>query len=409
MVIATIIQTASQSINMFIGARFLIGFGLTFASNAAPLLVTEIAFPSHRAQSTALYNTMYFLGSIIAAWTTFGTFNIRSSWAWRAPSALQGLPAVIQIGLLWFVPESPRWLIGKGREEEARRTLAYYHADGNEQDPLVEYEFEEIKTAISLDRDVSANIGWTSLVRTRGNRRRLRVMIAIAFFSQWSGNGLTSYYLNKVFDDIGITNPTTQLLVNGILSIWSLVVGLTGSLLCDKAGRRTIFLTSAIGMIVFWALQTACFAVDSQTGNITAGHAVIVMIFLYQGFYGCAFVPLNVAYAVEILPFSIRAKGFTVFSFTISVSLIFNQYVNPIALAAIGWKYYLVYLFWLCFEAVFIYIYVVETKNRTLEETAAIFDGDETVAQISGNAAITSGTGNEKMEVISKSEIEHAH
>ncbi|KAH7928916.1 general substrate transporter [Leucogyrophana mollusca] len=421
MVIATAIQTASQSVNMFIGARFLIGFGLTFASNAAPLLVTEIAFPSHRAQATALYNTMYFLGSIIAAWTTFGTFNIASSWAWRAPSALQGLPSVIQIFLLWFVPESPRWLIGKGREEEARRTLAYYHADGNEQDPLVEYEFEEIKTAIALDRDVSANIGWASLIRSPGNRRRLRVIIAIAFFSQWSGNGLTSYYLNKVFDDIGITNPTTQLLVNGLLSIWSLVVGLTGSLLCDKAGRRTIFLTSVIGMIVFWTLQTACFAVDSQTGNLAAGHAVIVMIFvrctgllavltrMHDRIDGCAFVPLNVAYAVEVLPFSIRAKGFTVFSFTISISLIFNQYVNPIALAAIGWKYYLVYLFWLCFEAVFIYFYVVETKNRTLEETAAIFDGDATVAQIAG-VATSAGSGapsNEKMEDVTKSEIEH--
>ena len=57
-------------------------------------------------------------------------------------------------------------------------------------DPLVEYEFEEIKTAIRFDREVAENVGWLSLIRTPGNRRRLRIMIAIAFFSQWSGNNL---------------------------------------------------------------------------------------------------------------------------------------------------------------------------------------------------------------------------
>ena len=76
------------------------------------------------------------------------------------------------------------------REEEALKILAYYHADGNRKDPLVEYEFEEIRTAIKFDREVAANVGWLSLIRTPGNRRRLRIMVALAFFSQWSGNNL---------------------------------------------------------------------------------------------------------------------------------------------------------------------------------------------------------------------------
>ena len=129
--------------------------------------------------------------SCSAAWTTFGTeFMRHSSWSWRIPSLVQAAPAVFQVTLLWFAPESPRYLVAKGREAEALKTLAYYHADDDESDPLVQYEFEEIKAAIKFDREVASNVGWMSLIRTKGNRRRLRIMIGIAFFSQWSGNNL---------------------------------------------------------------------------------------------------------------------------------------------------------------------------------------------------------------------------
>ena len=77
-------------------------------------------------------------------------------------------------------------------------------------DPLVRYEFEEIKAAIEFDRTVASNIGWKSLVTKPGNLKRMRIIVAIAFFSQWSGNGLASYYLNVILDDIGVTDPDTQ-------------------------------------------------------------------------------------------------------------------------------------------------------------------------------------------------------
>ncbi|RDB15613.1 Lactose permease [Hypsizygus marmoreus] len=398
MVVATVLQTASHSVGLFIGARFLIGFGLTFAASSAPLLVTELAFPSQRAQATSMYNTLWYLGSIIAAWTTYGTFHIPNSWAWRIPSALQGLPSVLQVLLIWFIPESPRWLVSKGKDVQALKTLAYYHANGNEQDPLVEYEFEEIKAAIAFDREIASNVGWKSLLKTPGNRRRMRIILALAFFSQWSGNGLVSYYLNKVFIAIGIEDPTVQLLINGLLNIWNFFIAIIAGLLCDKVGRRRLFMISTIGMVFFWTLQTVCFSLYTQHQHPPAGHAVIAMIFIPSAFRlayfsldDIAFTPLIVSYTVEILPYALRAKGFVTFNFAISLSLIFNQYVNPIALEKLGWKYYLVYVFWLTFETVFVYFFIVETKNRTLEETAALFDGDETVAMISEKAAENAG------------------
>jgi MFS family permease len=214
----------------------------------------------------------------------------------------------------------------------------------------------------------------------------MRIIIALAFFSQWSANGLVSYYLNKVFDTIGITDPTIQLLINGILQIWNLAWALGAAAVVDRVGRRPLFLISTVGMLISFAIQTACSAVYANTKNDNAAHAVIAFIFIYYAFYDVAFSPLIVSYTVEILPFNIRAKGFTVFNFAISLSLIFNQYVNPIALDAIAWKYYLVYVAWLVFELVFLYFFIVETRNRTLEETAALFDGEDAVQEIQAAA-----------------------
>ncbi|KAF8527615.1 general substrate transporter [Hysterangium stoloniferum] len=370
---------------------FKVGFGLTFAANAAPLLVSEIAYPTQRAQLTSTYNSLWYSGSIVAAWTTFGTFFIKNSWSWRIPSALQALPSVLQILLIWFAPESPRWLISKDRDAEAREILAYYHARGNTNDPLVEFEFNEIKEAIRIDREVAANVGYRSLFATPGNRRRMRIIIAIAFFSQWSGNGLVSYYLNQVFDTIGITNNTTQLLINGILQIWNLAWALSASALCDKAGRRKLFLSSCVGMLVFFVMQTVCSAQFALTRSKQAANAVIAFIFLFYASYDIAFTPLIVSYTVEILPYAIRAKGFNIFNFTISVAIIFNQYVNPIALKAIGWKYYIVYDCWLAFELVYCYLFVIETRGHTLEETAMIFDGEDGVQQVFSRGAAATG------------------
>jgi hypothetical protein len=171
---------------------------------------------------------------------------------------------------------------------------------------------------------------------------------------------------------------------------------LAASFLCEKFGRRLLFLTSALGMLVFWTCQTVTFAVYSEKGIEAAAHSMIAFIFLFYAAYDIAFTPLIVLYTVEILPYPLRAKGFTVFNFTISLALIFNQYVNPIAIKNITWRYWIVYIAWIAFEAVFLYRYVIETKNLTLEETAAIFDGEEAEQNVVAAAAAAHGAHDEK-------------
>jgi MFS family permease len=190
MIVGVAMQTAAQNIGMFIGCRFLIGFGLSFAILAAPTLLTELAFPTHRAPLTSFFNASWYVGSIVAAWSTYGTFHINNNWAWRIPSLLQGIPSILQMLLIFTIPESPRWLMDKGKEEQARKVLVKYHAGGVEDDPLVEFELAEIRGALQLEKEINKTTSWKSMFTKKGNLKRMRIIIAIGFFSQWCVNTL---------------------------------------------------------------------------------------------------------------------------------------------------------------------------------------------------------------------------
>ncbi|KAG8679779.1 hypothetical protein FRC09_018712, partial [Ceratobasidium sp. 395] len=236
------LQTASTSIVHFVCSRGMIGFGLCFATNAAPLLITELAYPTQRGRITAMYNSSWYVGSIIAAWVCFGTFRMEgTTWSWRIPSLLQGVPSLLQLCLLWFVPESPRWLLSQNRDAEAINTLGKYHANGNTSDPLVVLEYQEIREALALEKEIAGETSYLSLFKSTGNLKRMRIIIALGFFSQWSGNGLFSYYLNEIFKTLGITSPGMKTLINGLLQIWNLIMALGGAMFVDRLGRRTLF------------------------------------------------------------------------------------------------------------------------------------------------------------------------
>ncbi|KIM27467.1 hypothetical protein M408DRAFT_329932 [Serendipita vermifera MAFF 305830] len=388
-----ILQAMSTGVSHFIASRVMVGLGLCFATNSAPLLVTELAYPTQRAPITALYNSSWYIGSIISAWTTYATLKTLSGsdWSWRIPSILQAVPSFFQVILLFFIPESPRWLVAKGRDGEAIAVLAKYHANNRERDPLVYFTYGQIREALSIERDVSKASSYASLFKTPGNRRRMRIVLAIGFFSQWSGNGLVSYYIGDVFKGVGVTDPGTVSMINGALQVWNFFVAITAALLVDKIGRRPLFLTSNTSMLVtfgMWTLATALFQTRSDR---SAANAVIGIIPLFYLSYSIAYTPMLVAYTVEILPFGIRARGFALMNLTICIGITTNQFVNPIALKALEWKYYLVYLAFLAFELVYVFLFLIETKGKTLEETAAIFDGQQQIDNIAnvGHDAVT--------------------
>ncbi|KAI0671714.1 general substrate transporter [Trametes maxima] len=390
------LQGVAASIGMFIGARGLIGFGLTFALNAAPLLITELAYPTQRGKLTSMYNASWYMGSILSAWTCFGAYSgaATSHWSWRVPTLIQALGPLIQVFMIWMVPESPRFLIAKGWESRAARALARYHSLTNdERDPLIQFEMAQIRHALKMEKEAATSTSFFTLFATPGNRKRMLIIIALAVFSQWSGNGLVSYYINLVLEGVGISDAGTKAAINGGLQVWNLVAAMSGALLVDKLGRRTLFIISNVGMLIDFGVWTLTTALFNTLNDKTAAKATIPFIFIFYFFYDIAYTPMLIAYTLEILPFNIRAKGFAVMNLVVSLTLAFNQFVNPWALGAIGWYYYLVYCGWLIIELVFVVVYIIETKGRTLEETAALFDGEQrphALMQTGGQAATLS-------------------
>ena len=176
---------------MFVLGRFFIG-GVTAFFSAAPLLITECAYPTHRAIATAFFNSGWYVGGLVAAWTTYGTRNYGDSWAWRIPSVCQAIVPLVALAGFILAPESPRWLISVGRHEEARAILVKYHGDGDEASPLAAFEYEEITKTLALEKEASATTTYADMFKTKGRRHRSFITITLGIFAQWNGVGIVS-------------------------------------------------------------------------------------------------------------------------------------------------------------------------------------------------------------------------
>jgi MFS family permease len=188
-------------------------------------------------------------------------------------------------------------------------------------------------------------------------------------------------------DSVGIKDKNTQALVNGLLNIWNWLIALTSAFFVERVGRRPLFRISTLGMLAVFTAWTVASARFSDTGASAAGVAVMVLIFAYEIFYCIAFSPLPVAYSVEVLPYSIRAKGMATYVFSTKAAVFVNQYVNPIGLDSISWRFYIVYVAILVAESFIAYGWFLETKGKALEEIAVIFDGESADVRLDAEAA----------------------
>ncbi|KAL2071959.1 hypothetical protein VTL71DRAFT_11302 [Oculimacula yallundae] len=377
LLLGTILQTAAPNPIAFMMARLFLGGATGFFGNVAPLIINEISYPTHRSICSALFMCGFYVGGLVAAWVTFGTQYIQSSWTWRLPSALQLLiPALALPGFI-LVPESPRYLISNNRINEAHKILADWHAGGDLDAPLIRFEMAEIENTIRFDQESSSSGGYADMIKTRGNRHRLFISITLGIFGQWVGNGVVSYYLAAVLQTVGITNVVHQLIISACLQIWNLFFSVVAAFSVDSVGRRKLFLASSAIMTVSFIIITGLSGSFASSGSAATGTAVIPFLFIFFAGYDIALTPLLTAYPCEIWPYALRSRGLAITWVSTISAIFFNTFINPIALVAIAWKYYFVFVVFCIGFGITAFFFYPETRGHTLEQMAVIFDGED--------------------------------
>ncbi|KAF4869154.1 Lactose permease [Colletotrichum siamense] len=366
-------QVFCYNARLYVLTRFILGIGSMFVIASCPVLLTELAHPRQRSFLVGGYASLFFVGSVVVAWVSFGSLHISSQWSWRIPTMLQLLPPALQLPLLFLVPESPRWLVSRGRHTEAKDILAHFHANGRMDDEVVTVQFAEICQAIELDQRTQETT-WISWFRGPGNRRRLLLVVFSTIFGSWSGGGIITFYLSVALKQVGITEPAQQAGINGGLQIFNLCVALAAASLVEKLGRRILFISSSVIMLLAMIGFTVATEQFTREGQSAASKALVAMVFLFQFGSDVGYTPLTPMYTAEICPYHLRAKAMALHYFLMYAFSAAGQYANPVALQNLGWRYYLVYIVILVFEVGFTYFMFPETKGQTIEEVSSIFE-----------------------------------
>lgn len=371
------IQAGAVNQDMFLASRWVLGFGIPFAIVNASSLIGELSYAKERATMTSLFNASWFVGAIVAAGVTYGTFQMSTTWAWRIPSLLQFVPSMCQLIFMPFCPESPRWLVSKDRGDEAYAILVKYHTEGADGEEFARLEFAQIQSTIAQEKELKAKFVWADVWRDAAMRRRFFLAGVVGFFTQWSGNGLLSFYMKKILNLVGITDNRTVQQIILSHTCWGFVNAVPIALISPRFPRRRMFLLCTIGtacVYTVWTVASARFAIENSSA---AAIPVLVFIYVYSPFYNIGWNALTYTYMVEIFPFAQRAQGIAFEQLTVRFAVFFNTYVNPIALDSIGWRYYIVYCIWILVEIATVYFFFPETHGRTLEELAFMFEGKE--------------------------------
>jgi len=319
-------------------------------------------------------------GICLSYWLDFGfSFLDPNQIAWRFPLAFQ---IIFALGILIFVlelPESPRWLILKGREDEALNVLAAL-SDLPAGDPLIHNEFVEIKDTV-LEM---AKGSFRELLTMDENRHFHRTVLAYVnqVFQQISGINLITYYAATIYqNEIGLSGITSRLLAaaNGteyFMASWIAVF------IIEKIGRRKLMLFGAVGM----SASMVILAVMTKIGGAGPGIVAAAFLFIFNTFFAVGWLGMTWLYPAEIVPLRIRAPANAVAT---SANWLFNFMVvmiTPVSFSSIGYQTYIIFAVINAFIVPVTYFFYPETAYRSLEEMDSIFRKCNSVFTVVGIA-----------------------
>jgi MFS family permease len=286
MTIGALLQCTSYDLPQWIIGRLVTGWGNGMNTSTVPMWQSETAKSHQRGKLVMIEGMLITAGITISYWINYGFAWIgENEVAWRFPLAFQIFFCLIIFGMIMNLPESPRWLIMQGKEEEALEVLEYV-GDMTRDDPVIMTEFDDVKqTVIEMSKG-----SYRSLFEMTDYREFHRVILAYTnqMFQQISGINLITYYAPTLYAGIGLGQNNYPKLLAACNGTEYLMASFIPIFIVEKVGRRPLMLFGSAGM----ALSMAALAVsnfyvtrDPNNVNTQAGIAQAVFLFVFNSFF----------------------------------------------------------------------------------------------------------------------------
>ncbi|CAK7906084.1 high-affinity glucose transporter 1 [[Candida] anglica] len=383
MLIGGALQACAYNITHLTIARIVTGLGNGFITATVPIWQAEVAKPKMRGKLIMLQGSLIALGITISYWVDFAFYFLDVEGAsyrnvsWRFPIAFQCVFPIIIIPLVLKFPESPRWLLRKSREEEARIVFSALY-DAPVDDHLVNASVDEIKQSIAIEEKEGADkFNMRSLLFQGDTKNFQRTMLAAwsQIMQQITGINLITYYAGTIFERyIGMSPFNSRILAacNGteyflasLLAFWTI----------ERFGRRNLMMVGAAGQAVCMAILTGTtWAADPEHNDSqAAGIIAALCLYLFNTFFGFSWLGIAWLIPPEILPLGIRAPATGIstacnWGFNFMVVMI-----TPVAFNNIGSYTYTIFAVINLLMVPVVYFLYPETAGRSLEEMDIIF------------------------------------
>ncbi len=322
--------------------RLFTGLAVGLTSMLVPIYLAEIAPPAKRGAFVTCYQFSITIGTLIAY-----LVNLLGAphQAWRMMFYVTAIPAGIQLISLFFFPESPKWLLGRGRVAEAKRVID--RIGGN---------LSDLQSVDKISQGILFSSKYFLL---------LAIGIVLSAFQQFSGINAVVYFAPRIFAEAGLSQGNDALFATLLLGIVNVISTFLTILLIDRYGRRKLLLISQTGVLATLLILILAFATSNPLLDLISVPTVLLYVFLYSLGLG----PIVWVLISEIYPLAVRAKALSLCTFISWLSNYLVVLAFPITLNSIGstWTF-AIYAFLSMLALLFYIRYIPETKGKSLEE-----------------------------------------
>jgi MFS transporter, SP family, arabinose:H+ symporter len=363
-VLSASLASLATTLAAFVAARIVGGLAVGAAILIAPVYIAEIAPAQRRGGLVSLNQLMIVIGISASFFSNYFLLDVgENNWRWML--GVQVFPALLYLLLLSLIPESPRWLVIKGRDEQALEVLTRVHGAAQAQESL-----QQIRQSLAA-RNVSH--GWRALF---DRRIRLVMLIALglAFFQQITGINAIFYYLPTIFAQAGggVSDAFRQAVIVGLVNVVMTVVAIW---LIDRLGRKPLLVIGVAGMALSLLTIAWAFSVEPHspalagTAPIMNARLVLIAIIGFVASFAISLGPVMWVLLSEIFPNEYRGVAISVAGFWNALVSASVTFVFPWELSTLGPAgTFLVYGLFASAALLFVLVFVRETKGRTLEE-----------------------------------------